>query len=54
MKKITSLFIIALIAMQITNIKGKYIPASGDILASIEIADTDIDNITIKNTSKPN
>ena len=37
--------------MQITNIKGKYIPASGDILASIEIADTDIDNITIKNTN---
>lgn len=37
--------------MLITNIKGKYIPATGDILASIEITDTDIDNITIKNTN---
>lgn len=37
--------------MIITNIKGKYTPASGDNLPSIEIADTDIDNITIKNTN---
>ena len=37
--------------MLITNIKGKYIPATGDILASIEITETDIDNITIKNTN---
>ena len=37
--------------MVITNIKGKYTPASGDILASIEIADTDINNITIKNSN---
>lgn len=33
--------------MVITNIKGKYQPANGDIIAAIEIADADIDNITI-------
>ena len=33
--------------MVITNIKGKYQPAKDDIIASIEIADADIDNITI-------
>ena len=38
--------------MLITNIKGKYQPASGDILPSIEVADADINNITIKNTEQ--
>ena len=32
----------------ITNIKGKYYPASGDILSCIEIADVDIANIVVK------
>ena len=38
--------------MLITNIKGKYQPASGDVMASIEIADADVDNITIKNVNE--
>ena len=38
--------------MLITNIKGKYQPASGDVMASIEITDTDVNNITIKNASQ--
>ena len=38
--------------MLITNIKGKYQPASGDVMASVEIADADVDNITIKNVSE--
>lgn len=36
-------------SMLITNIKGKYQPAAGDVIASIEISDADIDNIIIKN-----
>lgn len=38
--------------MLITNIKGKYQPASGDILPCIEISDADINNITIKSTEQ--
>ena len=38
--------------MLISNIKGKYQPASGDVMASIEIADADINNITIKNANE--
>ena len=38
--------------MLISNIKGKYQSASGDILPSIEVADADINNITIKNTEQ--
>ena len=34
--------------MLITNIKGKYYPASGDILSCVEISDVDIANIVVK------
>ena len=34
--------------MLITNIKGKYYPASGDVLSCIEISDMDIANIVVK------
>ena len=39
--------------MQISNIKGKYYDASGDVMPSILITEEDINNVTISNTEQP-
>ena len=39
--------------MQITNIKGKYYNATGDVMPYILMAEEDINNITINNTDQP-